>query len=624
MSCERNFCPELCDEPDSSSMKYEDFISEDAASLKAWARPLPRRHLMAVGATICVAGTLFFALPDAQDLTLASKEAPDNRTLLQDTGSLSLDESGTLIDTPSSPVPAEESATLLAGTLRNAPAEDSALSSALSASREAAPDADAKVPAPARDVTILEEIIDPRVELTDAIASLTGPQGSESGAISPDNAEALITADAKAENLDNFEDTVPEDLLADSDSAMNDKLKALDTALNGKEEVQAKWYVEDIHRGDTISSLFSDFNIPWDVMQAITSHKEASASLTNLRPGNHLSFLIDDNNQLLAFVKQITATEQIRFYRDSPATLDFRVARESLNAHMLSPEEAQALAQNPPAVEEPAYKKRGRLVVVTVGKGQAFSTAAHDAGLTYSEINQITKLFKGRIQFSRHIQPGDTMRVLFSEDKGEGKINAVEFKLARQGTLATFRNVGDNRYYDENGYNVSTATFLRFPVEGKVRISSSFNPHRRHPVTGRVRPHNGTDFAVRVGTPVIAPAHGVVDKATYSRSAGYYIVIRHAGGYSTVYMHLSKLGVKAGQRVKQGQVIARSGNTGISTGPHLHYELRINNRPVNAMRVNLPRNEDAAIAQKQRQRFKNNVALYKRELYEDSLIAQNN
>ena len=368
MSCERNFCPELCDEPDSSSMKYEDFISEDAASLKAWARPLPRRHLMAVGATICVAGTLFFALPDAQDLTLASKEAPDNRTLLQDTGSLSLDESGTLIDTPSSPVPAEESATLLAGTLRNAPAEDSALSSALSASREAAPDADAKVPAPARDVTILEEIIDPRVELTDAIASLTGPQGSESGAISPDNAEALITADAKAENLDNFEDTVPEDLLADSDSAMNDKLKALDTALNGKEEVQAKWYVEDIHRGDTISSLFSDFNIPWDVMQAITSHKEASASLTNLRPGNHLSFLIDDNNQLLAFVKQITATEQIRFYRDSPATLDFRVARESLNAHMLSPEEAQALAQNPPAVEEPAYKKRGRLVVVTVGK----------------------------------------------------------------------------------------------------------------------------------------------------------------------------------------------------------------------------------------------------------------
>lgn len=603
-------------------MKYEDFISEDAASLKAWARPLPRRHLMAVGATICVAGTLFFALPDAQDLTLASKEAPDNRTLLQDTGSLSLDESGTLIDTPSSPVPAEESATLLAGTLRNAPAEDSALSSALSASREAAPDADAKVPAPARDVTILEEIIDPRVELTDAIASLTGPQGSESGAISPDNAEALVTADAKAENLDNFEDTVPEDLLADSDSAMNDKLKALDTALNGKEEVQAKWYVEDIHRGDTISSLFSDFNIPWDVMQAITSHKEASASLTNLRPGNHLSFLIDDNNQLLAFVKQVTATEQIRFYRDSPATLDFRVARESLNAHMLSPEAAQALAQNPPAVEEPAYKKRGRLVVVTVGKGQAFSTAAHDAGLTYSEINQITKLFKGRIQFSRHIQPGDTMRVLFSEDKGEGKINAVEFKLARQGTLATFRNVGDNRYYDENGYNVSTATFLRFPVEGKVRISSSFNPHRRHPVTGRVTPHKGVDFRAPVGTPVYAPADGTVTFAGYQRAAGYYIIIRHTNAYSTVYMHLSKMDVRKGDHVYVGEVIARTGNTGRTTGPHLHYEVRVNDRAVDPLKIELPSNSHPQLAREQREAFESNVKVYKTELYTDSLASR--
>lgn len=152
-------------------------------------------------------------------------------------------------------------------------------------------------------------------------------------------------------------------------------------------------------------------------------------------------------------------------------------------------------------------------------------------------------------------------------------------------------------------------------------ISSQFNPQRRHPVTGKVRPHNGTDFAVRVGTPIVSPADGIVEIAKYSRSAGYYIVLRHRGGYSTVYMHLSKLNVKAGQRVKIGETIARSGNTGISTGPHLHYELRLNNKPINAMRVTLPANEE--VAQKNRQRFANNVAIFKKELYQDDLITKN-
>ena len=120
----------------------------------------------------------------------------------------------------------------------------------------------------------------------------------------------------------------------------------------------------------------------------------------------------------------------------------------------------------------------------------------------------------------------------------------------------------------------------------------------------------------------MAPADGVVEIAKYSRTAGYYIVIRHRGSYSTVYMHLSKLLVNQGQSVKIGQMIARSGNTGISTGPHLHYELRRNNRPINAMRVTLPANEDTQIAKKNRQRFANNVALFKKELHQEDLIAK--
>ena len=248
--------------------------------------------------------------------------------------------------------------------------------------------------------------------------------------------------------------------------------------------------------------------------------------------------------------------------------------------------------------------------------------AAHDAGLTYNEIRQITDLFSGRVLFTKQIQPGDSVRVLFSEDKGNGKINAIELKLRKVGTLTAFRNLTDDRFYDENGYNTSTKTFRRFPIDGKVIISSHFNPNRKHPVTGKVRPHNGTDFAVRVGTPIVSPADGIVEIAKYSRSAGYYIVMRHHNSYSTVYMHLSKLLVKPGQRVKIGQTIARSGNTGISTGPHLHYELRRNGRAVNAMRVTLPANEDVAVAKKNRARFDANVAVFKKELYENELVAK--
>ena len=144
------------------------------------------------------------------------------------------------------------------------------------------------------------------------------------------------------------------------------------------------------------------------------------------------------------------------------------------------------------------------------------------------------------------------------------------------------------------------------------RVSSGFSPRRRNPVTGVVMPHNGTDFAVRVGTPVLATGSGVVVKATSHRAAGRYIILRHNGKYSTQYMHLSKLLVKPGQKVKQGQTIGLSGNTGRSTGPHLHYEFRVNDRAVDPMRVDLPVNDP--MSGKQRRAFLAKVREYDRKL----------
>lgn len=460
-----------------------------------------------------------------------------------------------------------------------------------------------------------EGILDPTRSLTDILLTDEAEYPVE---VSLDGSleQEVYTAQAGAfENYDEVDVTA--DLTLSDELAFDEQLAEPEPA-----DLPPVWLSEEIQRGDTLSSIFSDLNIPYSVTMAIANNETVGNSLTNLIPGNKLYFCFDDHNNLTGFVKQINGDEQWRFERKDGSNLDFTVTREPVgtNVYLAGPD-----GTIKPLLDEdnlPAYKQRGRLVVAEIGAGESFSVAAHDAGLTYNEIRQITDLFSGRVLFTKQIQPGDSVRVLFSEDKGNGKINAIELKLRKVGTLTAFRNLTDDRFYDENGYNTSTKTFRRFPIDGKVIISSHFNPNRKHPVTGKVRPHNGTDFAVRVGTPIVSPADGIVEIAKYSRSAGYYIVMRHHNSYSTVYMHLSKLLVKPGQRVKIGQVIARSGNTGISTGPHLHYELRRNGRAVNAMRVTLPANEDVAVAKKNRARFDANVAVFKKELYENELVAK--
>ncbi|MDG2914185.1 murein DD-endopeptidase MepM, partial [Vibrio parahaemolyticus] len=133
--------------------------------------------------------------------------------------------------------------------------------------------------------------------------------------------------------------------------------------------------------------------------------------------------------------------------------------------------------------------------------------------------------------------------------------------------------------------------FLRFPTAKQFRISSNFNPRRTNPVTGRVAPHRGVDFAMPQGTPVLSVGDGEVVVAKRSGAAGYYVAIRHGRSYTTRYMHLRKILVKPGQKVKRGDRIALSGNTGRSTGPHLHNEVGINKQAVNPLTAKLPRTE---------------------------------
>ncbi|MDN6298115.1 MAG: peptidoglycan DD-metalloendopeptidase family protein [Halomonas sp.] len=223
----------------------------------------------------------------------------------------------------------------------------------------------------------------------------------------------------------------------------------------------------------------------------------------------------------------------------------------------------------------------------------SFARSAEATGLSSGAVTELTHLLKKKFDFRRDSRRGDEFQVLVESDMIDGetlgsRVLAVKYHGQRM-DLTLVRNAMNDTFYTPDGHSLDPA-FARYPFNGSYRLSSNFNPNRHHPVTGRISPHNGTDFAMPIGTPVIAPAGGRVERVVKHYAAGRYVVIRHDNGYRTRYLHLSKALVHKGDRVEMGDKIALSGNTGRSTGPHLHYEVHVNNAPVNAMKVKLPEN----------------------------------
>lgn len=235
-----------------------------------------------------------------------------------------------------------------------------------------------------------------------------------------------------------------------------------------------------------------------------------------------------------------------------------------------------------------------------------FAQSLKAVGLSDRQIQQLARGLQSQIA-TQKLRKGDRFAILVKREYINGKVTDlgnVEGIHIRSGNKSYYAiQAANGRYYSAHGETLGSGSgFARQPFLFTARVSSSFNPHRRHPITKRVRPHNGTDFAVPIGTPIIAPSDGIVEHVAYqAKGAGRYIRIRH-GHITTVYMHLSKSLVKVGQAVKKGDRIALSGNTGGSTGPHLHYEFHINGQPVNPMTVKLPGN-NAGMADKERKNF---------------------
>jgi len=316
--------------------------------------------------------------------------------------------------------------------------------------------------------------------------------------------------------------------------------------------------------GDTLEAIFKRKQLSINELYEIIEADEPYLELDVLQPGDQLIFRIErEDNRLEALSRIVDPSKTVTYQYNND---DFIYQEE------LTP------------TDKIAEVTRGQI-------DGSFYVSASSSGLTDNGVMTITQLLKSSLNFRRDLRAGDHFQVIMERETVEGKTIGKDRLLAAR-VLSRGKEFGaylhsDGSYYNAQGESLVPA-LLRYPTKKKYRISSHFNPRRVHPVTGRVKPHNGVDFAMPTGTPILSTGHGRVTRVASHRYAGKYIDIDEFGPYSTRFLHLSKILVKKGQQVERGQVIALSGNTGRSTGPHLHYELHIKGRPVNPMTADIP------------------------------------
>ena len=222
---------------------------------------------------------------------------------------------------------------------------------------------------------------------------------------------------------------------------------------------------------------------------------------------------------------------------------------------------------------------------------------AQQLGAEDQQVVDFAQVFAYDIDFQREVHPGDEFEIVFDvlmDERGNVIRRGDVLYAALDGRAVSksfyrFTTPDENvtDYFQANGES-STKFLMKTPING-ARLSSRFG-NRRHPISGYTRLHKGTDFAAPTGTPIYAAGNGVVERASRYGGYGHYVRIRHQKGYKTAYAHMSRYGagIRAGRSVRQGQIMGYVGSTGASTGPHLHYEVYKNGRPVDAMRLKLP------------------------------------
>lgn len=330
------------------------------------------------------------------------------------------------------------------------------------------------------------------------------------------------------------------------------------------------WRDEVVQAGDTIEMVLGRFGISETEINRITSIETIKKQVQHLQVNQVFSIRTDNNGKLT----------DIQFFNDDGNGEKNLVVLKKIDDHW------QAGINSVDTETLPTLKA---VVVKTSARG-----ALAQAGIPVEIRESLREIFRDKIDINT-LESGDKIRLIYDilyyrgQQLGTGDIRAAE--ISRHGQLyrAYYYETGDDnngQYYDENG-KPSRKGFTSAPVEG-ARISSPFGI-RFHPIRQTLRMHSGIDYAVASGTPIRAPSDGVVTSIGVKGGYGNAIMLRHSDSMQTLYGHMSAFAnIRAGQHIRAGEIIGYVGSTGVSTGPHLHYEVLINGQPVNPTSVALP------------------------------------
>ncbi|BFM49055.1 peptidoglycan DD-metalloendopeptidase family protein [Marinomonas sp. THO17] len=319
-----------------------------------------------------------------------------------------------------------------------------------------------------------------------------------------------------------------------------------------------------IKSGDTLAKIFNRFGLSKESMYAVLEADQEYLVLEPLLPNDKFTFKLDAQGQLQGLTRRLDISKSVSFVRHGSGGFTYE-------EHI-----------------KPISYTQTSIHSKIVGN---FYLSAKKLGLSDNNILIIHDVLKGRVNFRKDLRANDEFDLVVKNGSidgvqvGDTQIEALQFVVQGK-TYRAFLH-SDGRFYDQDGKSLTPA-LLRWPTSKHYRISSPFNANRLHPITGHRAPHNGVDLATPVGTKILATGDGVVTRVASHKYAGKYIVIDYTGPYGARYLHLNKILVKKGQKVKRGQVIALSGNTGRTTGAHLHYELHVRGRPVNPMTAKIP------------------------------------
>ncbi|MDC1286911.1 peptidoglycan DD-metalloendopeptidase family protein [Gammaproteobacteria bacterium] len=330
-----------------------------------------------------------------------------------------------------------------------------------------------------------------------------------------------------------------------------------------------RWESVIIKSGDTLASIFSKKGISSTTTHKIATLNEQTRKLRYIQPGDEIKLLLDEQRQLrqMKYIPDITRTLLIQ--RNEDLAFTSQIINYQLDAY-------------------PVYREG-------VIDSSLFEAAAN-ADIPEDVIMDLVAIFGWDIDFSLDIRSGDRFGIVYEELYKDdvkirnGRILSANFINNGKTYRAAYYTdpSGDSDYYTPDGKSMRKA-FLRSPVKFS-RISSRFSNKRWHPVLSKWRSHKGVDYAAARGTPVRASGDGKITFAGTKGGYGRLVVIRHGGRYTTAYGHLHRYakGTRAGKKVKQGQIIGYVGSSGLATGPHLHYEFRVNGVHRNPLTVKLP------------------------------------